>query len=204
MVRSAYKFSLRVSNFLEEISILALSVVFLYFFSLFTQAGFLISLLFFGTLHLDGYIFPFFLCLSLLFFPQLFPRPLEKGMATHSIILAWRMPWTEEPGGLQSKGWHRVGHNWSKLAHTPFQNSWCLLFLPWHGLFNFIKHSLRLYSSLTSTFLIAAWKGCCSISAICKHWLTTWVCKEVLQEHSHTQLFTYALWLLLFSNIKTE
>ena len=36
---------------------------------------------------------------------------LEKGMATHSSILAWRIPWTEEPGGLQSVGWQRVGHN---------------------------------------------------------------------------------------------
>ena len=37
--------------------------------------------------------------------------PLEKGMATHSSILAWRIPWTEEPGGLQSVGSQRVGHN---------------------------------------------------------------------------------------------
>ena len=37
--------------------------------------------------------------------------PLEKGMATHSSILAWRIPWTEEPSGLQSKGLQRVGHN---------------------------------------------------------------------------------------------
>ena len=37
--------------------------------------------------------------------------PLEKGMATHSSILAWEIPWTEEPGGLQSVGSHRVGHN---------------------------------------------------------------------------------------------
>ena len=37
--------------------------------------------------------------------------PLEKGMATNSSILAWRIPWTEEPGGLQSMGSHRVGHN---------------------------------------------------------------------------------------------
>ena len=36
--------------------------------------------------------------------------PLEEGIATHSIILAWRIPWTEEPGGLQSMRWHRVGH----------------------------------------------------------------------------------------------
>ena len=37
--------------------------------------------------------------------------PLEKGTATHSSILAWRIPWTEEPGGLQSTGSHRVGHD---------------------------------------------------------------------------------------------
>ena len=37
--------------------------------------------------------------------------PLEKEMATHSSILAWRMPWTEEPGGLQSMGSQRVGHD---------------------------------------------------------------------------------------------
>ena len=37
--------------------------------------------------------------------------PLEKGMATHSSILAWRIPWTEEPGRLQSTGLQRVRHN---------------------------------------------------------------------------------------------
>ena len=37
--------------------------------------------------------------------------PLEKGMAIHSSILAWRIPWTEEPGGLQSMGLQTVGHN---------------------------------------------------------------------------------------------
>ena len=36
---------------------------------------------------------------------------LEKGMASHSSILAWRIPWTEEPGGLQSMGSQRVGHD---------------------------------------------------------------------------------------------
>ena len=38
-------------------------------------------------------------------------RSLEVGMATHSSILAWRMPWTEEPGGLQSIGSQTVGHD---------------------------------------------------------------------------------------------
>ena len=37
--------------------------------------------------------------------------PLEKGMATHSNILVWRIPWTEEPGRLQSMGSQRVGYN---------------------------------------------------------------------------------------------
>ena len=37
--------------------------------------------------------------------------PLEKEMATHSSILAWRIPWTEEPGGLQSTEPQRVGHD---------------------------------------------------------------------------------------------
>ena len=37
--------------------------------------------------------------------------PLEKEMATHSSILAWRIPWTEEPGRLQSMGLQRVGHD---------------------------------------------------------------------------------------------
>ena len=37
--------------------------------------------------------------------------PLERGTATYSSILAWRIPWTEEPGGLQSTGSQRVGHD---------------------------------------------------------------------------------------------
>ena len=37
--------------------------------------------------------------------------PLEKGMVTHSSILAWRIPWTKEPGELQSMGLQRVGHD---------------------------------------------------------------------------------------------
>ena len=43
---------------------------------------------------------------------------LEKEMATHSSTLAWRIPGTEEPGGLPSMGSHRVGHDWRDLAAT--------------------------------------------------------------------------------------
>ena len=46
--------------------------------------------------------------------------PLEKGKATDSSILAWRIPWTEEPGGLQSTVSQRVGHNWvAKHSTVP-------------------------------------------------------------------------------------
>ena len=44
--------------------------------------------------------------------------PLEEGMATHSSILAWRIPWAEEPGELQSIGLQRVRHNWVTFTFT--------------------------------------------------------------------------------------
>ena len=70
-------------------------------------------------------------------------RSLEKGMATHSSILAWRIPWTEEPGGLQSMGSPRVRHNLATeqqqqplrevtpllLAHTFFYAAMATLYI---------------------------------------------------------------------------
>ena len=47
--------------------------------------------------------------------------PLEEGMAIHSSILVWRIQWTECPGGLQSMGLQRVGHNWTDLAHMQWE-----------------------------------------------------------------------------------
>ena len=43
--------------------------------------------------------------------------PLDKGMATHSSILAWRIPWTEKLGGLQCMGSQRVGQDWATNTH---------------------------------------------------------------------------------------
>ena len=45
----------------------------------------------------------------------------EEGMATHSNTLAWRIPWTEEPGGLYSIGMQKVGHDWGNLAGMHVQ-----------------------------------------------------------------------------------
>ena len=50
--------------------------------------------------------------------------PLEEGMAMHSSILAWRIPWTEEPGRLQSIGSQRVGHDWNDLARVRRWGIW--------------------------------------------------------------------------------
>ena len=61
--------------------------------------------------------------------------PLEEGMATHSSSLAWRIPWTEESGGLQSMGLQRVRHDWvtnTLTSHGSGLASWdgCLLLMP--------------------------------------------------------------------------
>ena len=83
------KYSLGISNFLEEISSLSHSIVFLYFFALITEEGFLISPCYSFPLHSNGNIFPFLLCLSLLFFSQLFVRPHQKMSLCFCISFSW-------------------------------------------------------------------------------------------------------------------
>ena len=62
--------------------------------------------------------------------------PLEKGIATHSRILAWRIPWTEEPDGLQSTGSRRGGHSWA-ITFT-----WCLL--PGLNMWHIVSGKIRI------------------------------------------------------------
>ena len=55
--------------------------------------------------------------------------PLEKEMAIHSSTIAWKIPWTEDPGRLQSMGWQRVGHDWVASLHVwmwelDYKESW--------------------------------------------------------------------------------
>ena len=78
--------------------------------------------------------------------------PLEEGIATHSSILAGRIPWTEEPGGLQFIWSQRVGHDWSNLAHmheSPLISplwSMPLLFSLWVRLISFPSRILELWN----------------------------------------------------------
>ena len=57
---------------------------------------------------------------------------LEKAMATHSSVLAWRIPGMGEPRGLPSVGSHRVGHNWSDLAARCFLTSYFCIPVPYN------------------------------------------------------------------------
>ena len=73
---------------------------------------------------------------------------LEKEMATHSSVLAWRIPGMDEPGGLLSMGSHRVGHDWSDLAAAAACNSVYRKLIPFYCLIIFIVwmcHILFLY-----------------------------------------------------------
>ena len=49
---------------------------------------------------------------------------LSKSVATHSSTLAWKIPWTEEPGGLQSMGSQRVGHDWRDFTFMHWRRKW--------------------------------------------------------------------------------
>ena len=88
------KCSLGISNFLEEISSLSHSVVFLYFFALITEEGFLISPCYSLELSLQMGIFPFLLCFSFLFFPQLFVR---QPICFFCISFSWGWSWSSPP-----------------------------------------------------------------------------------------------------------
>ena len=83
--------------------------------------------------------------------------PLQEGMATHSSILAWRIPWTEEPDGLQSMGSQRIRHDWSNLARVHAR---CLLMTQNSCVEGWIlpklEYFLRRYGSGTS-YLREAW-----------------------------------------------
>ena len=74
---------------------------------------------------------------------------MEKAMATHSRTLAWKIPWTEEPGRLQSMGWRRVGHDWETSL----------------SLFTFM-HWRRKWQP-TPVFLPGEFQGCWSLVGCC-------------------------------------
>ena len=82
--------------------------------------------------------------------------PLEKEMATHSNILAWKIPWTEEPGRLQSLGSQRVRHDWvtHTHTHTHTHKSYWFCFSQ-----KSIIHSLIVFDRLGLIIVTLHWQG---------------------------------------------
>ena len=115
---------------------------------------------------------------------------LEKEMATHSSVLAWRIPGTEEPGGLPSMEPHRVGHDWSDLAAAAAAaiNIWgCLYNLGFPGGSDsresacntgigvqFLGQEVTLEKEMTTHSSIFAWR----IPWTEEHGGLQWGCKE--------------------------
>ena len=71
--------------------------------------------------------------------------PLEKGMTAYSSILAWRIPWTEEPGGLQSKGSQRVGHDRSNFHRNSTGNRNYITVAATYSVSSFLSVMLSIY-----------------------------------------------------------
>ena len=82
--------------------------------------------------------------------------PLEKEIATHSGTLAWKIPWTAEPGGLPSMGSHRVRHDWSDLAVAAYL----------YGLVIF-----PVFFSLSLNFAMSSWSEPQSLPRLVFCWL---------------------------------
>ena len=85
---------------------------------------------------------------------------LEKEMATHSSILVWRIPRTEEPGRLQSMGSQRIRHNWATVTHSSslwphpsLPYSWTAFLVERKAFFWLWTHIIVAYTSWISTFL---------------------------------------------------
>ena len=95
--------------------------------------------------------------------------PLEKEMATHSTLLAWEMPWTEEPGGLQSMGLQREGHNWAtKQEQQTFMKSMNHS-LPWNP-WNVFHHSLYWMKHIKHRYIIYIYMCVCVCVCVCVIW----------------------------------
>ena len=79
---------------------------------------------------------------------------LEKEMATHSSVLAWRIPGTREPGGLPSMGSHRVGHNWSDSSSSISNQETVMNF---SNLIEFSHHRLYWWTFQARTRYLGIW-----------------------------------------------
>ena len=105
------------------------------------------------------------------FNPWVTKIPLEKGMTTHSNIFAWRTPWTEEPGGLQSVGLQRAGLNWATNTFIFFLSLQSVGSKP-RGLKVAVVHGLSCPSLMGSSWTRDWTHVLCVGRQILNHWTT--------------------------------
>ena len=139
--------------------------------------------------------------------------PLEESMATHSRVLTWRSPWTEEPGGLQSMRSQRAGHGWGDLAFTCAEGWTNRALSRWLAGGSSVLISVATIIIITTIFdcLSCVDTGFCVFSHKLAHytswakfsWLSIFV-NKVLSEHSHAWLCMYCRCLSLFCSGTVE
>ena len=120
--------------------------------------------------------------------------PLEKEMTTHSSTLAWKMPWTEEPGGLQSMGSQRFGHDWMTDTHLSFIYV-CLSIFYLRSVFSYCSWGSQGKNTEVTSHSLLQWavycqkeswvlKNCCFWTVVLKKTLESPLdCKEIHPVH---------------------
>jgi len=139
--------------------------------------------------------------------------PLDREMATHSSILAWKIPWTKDPGRLQSMGSQRVGHDWAKEKKKNFK-TWKriqMLFLlsylfsrkPWkiHSSWHYLGVSQPSYSVPTNLGLRSLQCAACRGSLILLH---IWLCPRLAARPVTIRATTIKIHWALFTRNRTH
>ena len=129
-------------------------------------------------------------------------------MATRSSTLAWKMPWTEEPGRLQSMGSHRVGHDWSDLAATAAAAAYFIFLLSgktdlrkhtqgniWYDLCQIIFWSFMVSCLIFKSLNHVEFIFVCDVR-ICSNFIDLYADVQLFQYYLLKRLFPYCTYLL--------
>ena len=143
------------------------------------------------------------------FLPWVRKIPLEEGMARHSSVLAWMIPWTKELSGLQSIGLQRVGHDWSDLIHTARQyilgtirlarHNFCEVKSKWkslsrvHGILQARMLEWVAFPFSRGSSQPRDWT---QVSGIARGFFTNWAFKEALHLCKKFMILARTIWIL--------
>ena len=115
----------------------------------------------------------------------------EKEMATHSSILAWRNPWREEPGRLQSTGLQRVGHDWATSLHYIAGGAWFYQWLSCITLPIFLQKSSIDWTNLVHHGVLGAFTGACYSGKILLSVMWCWCIYTYIYLYRYKYIYIY-------------